>query len=223
MNEMDVHSDSTLKGQRFGRWTLTGNYKRDRHNRYVECLCDCGTKKYISHYNLKKGISTSCGCYRSEQIIKNTIHGESSTSTHKMSRLYRIWAEMKTRCYNPNDSRYARYGGRGIVVCNEWKNSYPMFKKWATTNGYTDDLSIDRINNDGPYSPENCRWADRLTQANNKCNSRFIEAFGRTLTLSQWAREYDIPVKRLHLRLKRGWDIEIALIEKPYKGRRDQK
>lgn len=223
MEEMDVHNDSTLKGQRFGRWTLTGNYIHKNGPKYVEGICDCGKKKYIREYTIKKGESTSCGCYRSELTIsRQAKHGESMSCRHKCSRLYHIWCGMKDRVCNPNSKNSKRYSQRGISICEEWKNSYPAFKAWALSNGYADDLSIDRIDNDGPYSPKNCRWTDAETQMNNRCTNRIIEAFGEKHTISQWARKYDLSAALLRSRLNNGWDTETALT-KPVQKKREKK
>lgn len=127
-------------------------------------------------------------------------------------RLYDIWNLMKRRCNDPKINSYERYGGRGIIVCDEWY-IFNNFYKWAINNGYEDNLTIDRINTDGNYTPENCRWVDLKTQANNRCNNRLIEYNGKKQTLTQWANEYNIRVDTLKGRIDRGWAIDKALQE----------
>lgn len=112
---------------------------------------------------------------------------------------------MKSRCYNANDKRYARYGGRGITVCEEW-HSFQAFRSWALENGYSDDKSIDRIDNDAGYSPQNCRWATPKEQCNNRSTNRLITINGTTKTVAQWAQDVGIHEDRIHNRLKRGWN-----------------
>lgn len=136
------------------------------------------------------------------------------------NRLYSVWHNMKSRCYNPKASHYAQYGGRGITVCPEWRDSFEAFRDWALANGYRDDLTIDRKDNDGPYSPENCRWADMYCQNNNTRKNNYITYKGETKTASEWAREYGLHRCVLNNRIRRGWDIEEALTKPPDKSQR---
>lgn len=124
----------------------------------------------------------------------------------KKERLYVVWCTMKQRCLNPNNKQYAYYGGRGITVCEEWLHDYSVFRKWSLENGYKDNgqLSIDRINNDGNYEPSNCRWTDRITQANNQSNNIIISYNGKTQTLRQWSRETGILADKLYYRYYAG-------------------
>ena len=130
------------------------------------------------------------------------VHGETGT------RLHNIWIGMKTRCYNPNHHNYKDYGGRGIKICETWKNDYLSFANWSRKNGYSENLSIDRIDVNGDYSPENCRWVDIKTQSKNKRNNVLITANGRTLTRAEWAKETNIPVGAILARQSRGWSDE---------------
>lgn len=140
----------------------------------------------------------------------------------KNNRLHNIWSGMKRRCNNPNNEAYARYGGRGIKVCDEWsaeKNGYWNFEKWSLMNGYQDDLSIDRIDNDGDYEPSNCRWTTMKQQGNNTQFNIFLEYQGVRLTLKEWSEYLEVPYHVIHQRYKRGWNAHDILT----KSRRDYK
>ena len=126
-------------------------------------------------------------------------------------RLYSIWHNMKTRCYTPGSSKYKYYGGRGITVCDEWRNNFPAFYKWAIENGYREDLTIDRKNVNGNYDPSNCQWVDRVHQNNNTRKNHYIVFNGETRTAAEWARKYGISRNLLNVRVRRGWPIEEAL------------
>ena len=133
----------------------------------------------------------------------------------KGTKLYEVWCSMKARCYNPTSKSYSRYGGRGITICDEWRNSFIVFKKWAMSHGYKEGLSIDRIDNNEGYSPDNCRWATTTQQANNKRTTLFIEHNGERKTLHEWAKVLGIKPHTLYHRIyKLGWTIERALSEK---------
>lgn len=134
------------------------------------------------------------------------VHGKRKT------RMYRIWSDMKGRCNNPNRAKYARYGGRGITVCSEWMSDFQAFYEWSMANGYQEDLSIDRIDNDGNYCQENCRWVTMREQAANKSTNHYITYDGQTFTMSEWARRIGVPREVLKDRICRyGWECERAL------------
>lgn len=143
---------------------------------------------------------------------------------HNLSRtrIYRCYQTMKARCYNKHNCKYYSHGKRGIIVCNEWldsENGFMNFYNWAMHNGYNDNLTLDRINNNGNYEPSNCRWANSYVQANNKRNNFLITFNGITKTIHQWAKLYNIGVGTLRYRIINGWDIEKALKTKAIIGR----
>lgn len=160
-----------LMGQRFGRLTVIKRAKNDKQgNAQWLCLCDCGNEKVVRGRALRKGSTKSCGCLLSECSKKRmtklcTKHG------HSDSKLYRVWCAMRERCYKENNSGFKNYGGRGITVCDEWRNSFGAFYDWAMANGYRKGLEIDRIDNDGNYEPKNCHWITPLENCQNtrKC------------------------------------------------------
>lgn len=201
-----------LAGQRFGRLIARErieiiNGKKDSKWR---CECDCGNTAYVKLGDLKMGKTQSCGCYKhqgAKQKIKK--HGYNRT------RLYRIWCGMKTRCSNPMTDDYKNYGGRGIFVCPEWEHDFVAFKRWAIINGYQDDLTIERLDVNKGYSPENCTWIPNSQQSLNTRQIIPLTFNGKTQTASEWAREANIRLTTLLCRLKRGWTVEQALTIKP--------
>jgi hypothetical protein len=184
-------------GKRFGRLTVIEfagmNYRRSATWR---CLCDCGNEKTVDGNCLRMGWTRSCGCLNDEMrhVKKPKTHGMTNT------RIHRIWKAMKARCHNKNDKLY---GGRGIAVCSDWNNFEPFYK-WAIENGYADNLSIDRIDPNGNYCPENCRWADASTQAKNKRLTCVATINGETRPLKEWASITGIRYDTLWKRMKKG-------------------
>lgn len=167
----------------------------------VLCRCGfCGSERWYPKFNIVSGKTKSCGCRASK--IK---HGDWHT------RLYGIWRGVKYRCCVPTCKFYKYYGARGIKMCDEWKNDYLAFKEWALANGYSDKLTIDRINPDGDYCPENCRWSTYLTQENNRRNNHYVEYEGMTYTVSQLARKVGIKGSLLNARLRKGELLETAI------------
>lgn len=148
-----------LTGQRFGRLVVLERHDAKRW----KCICDCGNATYSDGYQLRKGITQSCGCYHKEFCgDAHRIHGYCGT------RLYRIYYKMKERCYNPLNDNYKYYGALGITICDEWLNNFQAFADWAMANGYSDNLTIDRKDNTQGYCPENCRWITIQEQQRNR-------------------------------------------------------
>lgn len=198
-------------GQKFGLLTVLEPLEvvvddGGRRRQKIRCRCDCGAIHDVDIHHLLSGMIKSCGCLRH-------VHRETEKShPYVGTRIYRIWGNMVNRCTNPNNPAYPNYGGRGIMVCDEWRD-FKKFLKWATESGYTETLQIDRINNDDGYYPENCRWADRTTQANNTRGNRIIEFDGNIGTVAEIARIYHMNYKVLHNRLELGWDIDRAITQ----------
>ena len=169
-------------------------------NSKVECLCDCGNTHIVHRNHLRRGDIKSCGCLR-----KELRHGYSNT------RLYHIWENMLQRTTNPNAYEYANYGGRGISVDARWRN-FTGFLEWAKES-YSPKLTIDRIDNDLDYSPENCRWATRVEQNNNTTKNRLVTCDNTTMTISSWSKHTGVNAKAITYRLQHGWEVHRALYE----------
>lgn len=195
-----------LSGKKFGRLTVIERVESKNKNTKWHCVCECGKHATVFGVDLKSGKTQSCGCIHSKQLAaRNYKHGLSD------SRLMAIWRGMKDRCNNPCSHFYFNYGGRGITVCDEWQNDFQAFHAWAMSHGYAEGLTIERIDNDKGYSPDNCRWATRKEQNYNKRSNHLITFDGKTQTITQWADEKNIKRCTLQMRLKRGWTIEKAL------------
>lgn len=195
-----------LTGQKFGRLTVIGMAatKQKSGETNWTCRCDCGSPRTVASYKLRSGRTQSCGCLMREQVgQRNTSHGMFGT------RIYRIWTGMMTRCTNERSENYANYGGRGIRVCERWKKFENFYADMIGT--YRDDLSIDRIDSNGDYCPENCRWETATRQIRNRRITTILEFNGRTQSLADWADELAIPLGTLRERLRRGWSTERAL------------
>lgn len=209
-----------ITGQRFGILTVIEPiYDQDSRRWKWRCKCDCGNETLSSANNLKSGV-TSCGCLRRKKSHDRLyVHGKSH------SRLFPIWQSMMQRCDNPRCHAYDNYGGRGIRVCDAWEDDFEAFEEWAYANGYDDNAprgkcTIDRIDVNGDYEPNNCRWVSMAKQANNKRCSVYIEFNGERKTIGEWAKETGLTHSMIKGRLNRGWSIERALTTPPMNTKR---
>lgn len=210
-----------IEGQRFGRLlvierVIDKERSDKQHCTFWRCVCDCGNEVTVSLVHLKDGHTRSCGCLHDESAREHsTTHGMTK------SRIHAVWNAMKGRCYNPNNPKYARYGGRGIKVCDEWLD-FIGFYEWATSNGYDDtlgseDCTIDRIDNDGNYEPSNCRWTTAKVQANNMSRNVVLTHNGETHTASEWCAIKCYQKRLIDGRLRNGWSVEDAIETPPRK------
>lgn len=186
-----------MVGRRFGRLVVIKEV--DPHIKpsgqkitMYKCICDCGNYKTVSGTHLRSGHHQSCGCLKKEQ------------EKHGNTRLARIWLDMIARCYNEKSTSYKNYGAKGITVCESWKNDFEIFKSWAEKSGYTNNLTIDRIDNTKGYEPINCRWATPKQQANNRKNNLILSYKDEAHTAAEWADILNVNVKRIYEKKSRG-------------------
>ena len=200
-----------LLNQTFGSWLVVG-YNNSRGGWNLKCKC--GNVGFAKSYQLTSGESTRC------TKCRNTVVGEKN-STHRLTgtKLYGVWNGMKQRCNNPNAEKYYIYGARGIRVCDEWANDFQAFYEWAVSAGYHEGLSIDRIDVNGNYEPNNCRWTGLKAQANNTRKNHKVTFNNVTHTLAEWSEITGIDQPTIRFRLKKGWSVERALTEKPFVGK----
>lgn len=207
-----------LTGQKFGRLTVLGQCQSHVLpcggvlTKWL-CVCDCGNSAEVIGSSLKRGHTRSCGCLKRE-TKPNYKHGMSHTLIHSK------WLSMIDRCNCENDDEYENYGGRGISVCSEWqgKHGFENFFKWAKENGYSDKLTIDRIDVNGNYEPSNCRWVGNDVQANNKQNTIWVTYKGDTLSLAEMCQKYNVNYHTAYGRYKRGMPIEKVLFNKGWES-----
>lgn len=208
-----IHRAKDLTGKKFGKLTVVKKVERKNRSNQWLCKCDCGKEVVCYQYNLERGTSTSCGCLRSYYAKKTrSCHGEST------GKFYKKWSSIKTRCYNKNTPCYKNYGGRGIKMCDEWLDFW-NFREWAYKNGYSEGLTLERIDVNGNYEPSNCKWIPMKEQAINKRNNSFIEYGGKRQTLSQWSKELGVGKEVLSYRYRAGWAPEECLFGKKTAGK----
>lgn len=209
-------------GQRYGKLEVIKYVGMAKHSVYYLCRCDCGNEKIIKYGSLCSGNTISCGCNHQEKMRSMlTTHGMAGHGD-RMHRLYRIYAAMKSRCYNPNGKYWNCYGGKGIKICDEWldpENGFMNFYTWAMQNGYSDDLSIDRINPDKDYDPDNCRWADDFIQGNNTTANTYMTCGYFTFTISIWCKITGLTNSNVMYRKSHGWTDEEIICTPRYKKR----
>ena len=205
-----------ITGLKFGRLTAIAlhHIKEDttckRH--FWAFKCDCGKECIIAKHAVTSSHTQSCGCLHKEITSqKNGTHHLANTS------IYNVYLTIKARCFNSSNKSFKDYGGRGITVCDEWKNDFKAFYDWAMANGYKEGLSIDRIDVNGNYEPDNCRWSNRKVQARNKRNNHLIEFHNEIKCLMEWCEIYKINRKTVKNRLERGWKLGEALTIPPRK------
>jgi hypothetical protein len=201
-----------LVGRTFGRLTVLNECETrmigktiKRSRVFWKCQCKCGTSVFVESSHLKVGDTNSCGCIRKELGYARRKHGRSHTIEHN------TWQRMKQRCYNPNDRRFASYGGRGITVCDRWKNSFDHFLQ-DMGNSPSPRHSLDRLDNNGHYEPANCRWATNTEQCRNTRRNRLLTHRGKTQSVADWSDETGIPSIVIRTRIdKLGWGVHDAL------------
>lgn len=206
-----------LTGQKFGRLTVIGiDTTKETRKTYWLCQCDCG--KISSHRSdgLLSGRIKSCGCYKSEQdairVSKNHKHKQSGT------RLYRIWQGIKERCHNENSPDFKNWGARGIKVCDEWKNSFEAFYQLAIENGYSENLTIDRIDNNNGYNPQNCKWSTSKEQSRNRRSNIDITIGNTTKTLTEWCEIFNLSYGTVNARYHRLLASGTLSLDNLFKG-----
>lgn len=204
-----------LTGQRFGYLTIIKKAGKSKNNKTLWlCKCDCGNEKICIGNDLITGRTKSCGCLRKK--------GSQRTHGFRYTRLYYIWQGIKKRCLNKNTPNYCIYGGRGITICDEWKNDFKVFHDWAFANGYDEkakrgDCTIERIDVNGNYEPSNCRWATMKEQCRNTRSNKLITYNNETRCLMDWSYILNINYDTLLNRFKKGWTIEKAFMNKDFR------
>lgn len=211
-------------GEKFGRLTVVSrldNYispSGTKSSRW-KCVCECGQYVQVLGKHLATGDTVSCGCYRNERRKEvKTTHGGSK------DRLYRVWLNMIARCYNPQETGYSNYGGRGITLCSEWKNDYSVFRDWALNHGYDPNAArgestIDRIDVDGNYAPDNCRFTSMREQTNNRRNNRILTYQGEQDSIANWIKRLSLNRAVVYKRIYNGWSTDDAF-ERPIGARK---
>lgn len=195
-------------GLQFGKLTVTGTALRSGRPNWI-CLCSCGKTKTIRSSFVRCGHTVSCGCAHAAGMERSVVtHGNSRVG--KMTAEYICWRQMRIRCHKSSDKSFADYGGRGISVCPQWRESFSQFLADMGPRP-SSDHSIERIDNSGNYKPSNCRWATRLEQCRNRRSNKMLTHNGKTQCMKDWAKELGVRIQLLHSRLKRGWSVADTL------------
>lgn len=214
-NENKLHYFKNRAGEKYGRLTaLEYLYTNKRRKAVWLCKCDCGNIVQVSSEKLSTGNTKSCGCLhsdKSKEKIKILIKKQTKYTRKFEKELSIIFNQMKQRCYNKKCKAYKNYGERGIKICDEWLDDFNSFYLWSTKNNFNSNLSIDRIDVNGNYEPNNCRWITNLEQQNNKRNNKYLEFNGQKHTYAEWSRILNIPSSTISDRIKRGYDTEQIL------------
>lgn len=200
-----------LIGNKYNSLTIIGIDSSNKSGHYfLRCKCDCGNEKVIRADRVLNNITKTCGCQNKHYNACNPHR-----LSHKYPKLYSVWNTMRHRCYNPRNWKYKDYGGRGITVCEEWRNNFPNFFNWAMAYGYQEGLTIDRIDVNGNYEPTNCRWATLKQQARNKTNNKMITYNGETKSLVEWCEYLGLQpyYDTIGARIRVGWDVERAFTQ----------
>lgn len=202
-----AHNFVDLTGRVFGRLTVAARApNRYGGKAFWSCVCTCGGSAVTSGSQLVSGHTASCGCLNRETITKHGRHNSSE---------YVVWQQMKERCHNPKKAAYARYGARGVTVCERWRGSFASFLQDMGHRPGA-DFSLERRDNDGPYSPDNCRWATRRDQCRNRRANVWLELDGVRMCVTDWCAQYGIDSATVAYRLKSGWDPATALAAPPH-------
>ena len=203
-----------LVGKRFGSFTVLRRSAEKPSNGGAlwECLCDCGNVVLRRTTRLISGRTTHCGCKSNPSaVMSRTMRKHGATAGKKPLRIYKEWVRMKTCCYTKGYDHYSYYGGRGIGVCEEWRTNYTNFEHWAHSNGYADDLTLDRIDYNKDYSPENCRWVSVAEQQRNKRSNILVSVGSKTVCLAEACRLLNLPYGTIHARIRRGINPQDAI------------
>lgn len=208
------YSDQSWLGKKYNRLTVIAfeRIKRGRTTSWNWIVrCDCGTLKSVNPYRVLNGNTVSCGCHRLEQTIANNKKNKVKHNGRN-TRLYNIWHGMKQRCFSSYCHDYKNYGGRGITICDEWKDDFSLFRDWSLKNGYADNLSIDRIDVNGNYCPENCRWVDAKIQNRNRTTCVDVEYNGKKYNIAELADITGINYGTIYTRIMYyGWSVDRAV------------
>ena len=196
--------------EKYGRLKVLEFIERKNHKSYWKCKCECGNEIIIPIIYLRTGDTKSCGCLRKE-ITSKTSKNNSFVKNH---RLYSIWIDIRRRCYNKNRNNYIYYGAKDIKVCQEWNKSFKNFQEWALNNGYKDNLTIDRINNNGNYEPKNCRWVTIFEQNNNVSSNHKILYKGKLYnSMSYFCREMKVDYNKFRQKIRQGYTVQEVLLK----------